>query len=124
MTTVEKKQSIASGRNYIKDLSKVAGAPVSDKKSENEKARASKEQRLEERRKSKQLDAKRRKKERESAKLESQIAEIEDRIKSIEAEMCRDDVFSDYSMVSTYSLKLQEAKDELETAYSRWMELQ
>ena len=121
---VEKKQSIASGRNYIKDLSKVAGAPVSDKKSENEKARASKEQRLEERRKSKQLDAKRRKKERESAKLESQIAEIEDRIKSIEAEMCRDDVFSDYSMVSTYSLKLQEAKDELETAYSRWMELQ
>ncbi len=107
---VEKKASIASGKQYLKEMTvkKEAGAaPVTA---------------AEERALKKKQEAEERRKSREKERLESLIEELEDAIARIEEEMCMPENLADHQLLHQLSEKNTRLKDELDAAYESWME--
>lgn len=122
---LEKKESIGSAKGYLEQLSKqnaTAGALISGHSSTME-AQSDKERRMEERKRSKAQEAARRKKERRLAELEAEIERLETKISSIEEEMCREEVFSDFERSAQLSRDCSKAKEELAAVYDEWMVL-
>ncbi|WP_027399488.1 ABC-F family ATP-binding cassette domain-containing protein [Anaerovorax odorimutans] len=111
---MDKKQSLGSGKNYLENL---------NHKEEN-KDLTDKELRMEQRRKNKELQAIQRRTERELKSAEEKICELEKEIKRLEAEMCKEENFSNYDKLSKYSKKMEETKEELSITYEAWMALQ
>ncbi|MDD4583861.1 MAG: ABC-F family ATP-binding cassette domain-containing protein, partial [Eubacteriales bacterium] len=97
---MEKKQSISSGKSYLLELGKTNNDT-------NSLDNSSKELRVEKRRKNKELEAQQRRRERELDSLETEIVKLEEEIETLEKEMCKDEVLSDYNVLLTYSQQLE-----------------
>lgn len=114
---MEKKQALPSGKNYMGELAKQApaadaGAPLTEK-----------EKRMESRRQEKEAQALKRRKEKQLAELEAQIAASEEEIQFLEEELCKEEVYSDFAASQECSQKLAQAKELLEQTYNSWMAL-
>ena len=122
---MEKKQSIASGKSYLQDLGKMTGGPERDADREAQaEALTLREKKLEERRKAKEQETARRRSEKELAAAETSIADLEETIRSLEAEMCKEEIFSDHALLLSLSERFETAKADLAKAYDLWVELQ
>ncbi|GAB1476081.1 ABC-F family ATP-binding cassette domain-containing protein [Bacillota bacterium] len=119
---MEKKQSISSARNYLGELGRLTSGVKNENDSDNPRSSA-KEAKAEARRKAKEDEAKRRKLERELAEAESSIEKLELEIRNLEGRMCHEEVFSDHTLSAAYSVKLCQAKEDLEAAYADWAKL-
>ncbi len=71
----------------------------------------------------KEKAAQERKRQNELEKTEKRIAELEDKIKSINEEMCRPDVSCNVGRLAELSREQEKYKTELEGLYERWEEL-
>ncbi len=121
---MEKKQSLPSGKGYLDKLGRITSSDKGPNQVIEESShRTSKETRQEARKKAKEEEANRRRRERELAEAEASISDLEDQIRRLEAEMCREDVFSDHQLSAALSLQLKEAKEDLNAAYERWAAL-
>lgn len=116
---LEKKQSIASGRNYLDELAKHTGVAQSSEVSTEEQS--NKEKRLEQRKLAKEKEAAKRRREKRLNELEEQIASHEEEISNIEEEMCKEAVFSDFEKSKQYHQRCAELKLQLEGIYEEWM---
>lgn len=120
---LEKKDSIASGKGYLEQLTKqtaASGAAEGTRQAELT-AMSEKEKRMEERRQSKAAETERRRKERQQKELEERIAELEEKIADLEKEMCREEVYTDFEKSTQVSQACEDAKSDLEIAYDSWM---
>lgn len=120
---IEKKQSISSGRSYLEDLGKITAVDGNQANGSGASAQSSKEARIEARKKAKEEEAKKRRRQRELAEIEARITSLEEEIRRLEEEMCTEKVYSDHQLSASYSLKLEEAKVDLDAAYEQWAEL-
>ena len=121
---MEKKQALGSGKTYLQELGKMTGGPERDADQAAQTAAMTlREQKLEERRKAKEQEAARRRGERELSAAETAIAELEEKIRVLEAEMCKEEVFSDHARLLSLSAEFETAKSDLAAAYDKWMEL-
>ena len=131
---VEKKQQqIRSGKKYLEELSagKRADAPGNGDAAEgavsDAKAAGGGEPELssaERRRLQKEKEAEERRLMRHREKLEKDIQELEDSIKALEEELCREDVAKDHVKLAEISKALTEKKDDLDEKYESWLQLQ
>lgn len=119
---LEKKQSIASGKEYLGGLSKITSSEDDDEKS-GQYDMSSKEAKMEARRRSKEEEAKRRRLERDLKDAEAKIESLEKEIQQIEHEMCSEEVFSDHVLSAACSDKLEKSKEALNEAYELWSDL-
>lgn len=116
----EKKAAVTSANAYMSDLSKsnsissdiAAVRPESDK-----------QQRIDERKKNKELQAEKRRRERRIEALEELITTLEDEISDLEQKMCSEEYISDYEKLSELSESAAEKKEKLAAAYEEWEEL-
>ena len=130
---VEKKQQIRSGKKYLEELSagkrgdaqgneSTAGIVEADAKAagggEPELSSA------ERRRLQKEKEAEERRLTRHREKLEKDIQALEDSIKALEEELCREDVAKDHVKLAEISKVLTEKKDDLDEKYESWLQLQ
>ncbi|NLY70743.1 MAG: ABC-F family ATP-binding cassette domain-containing protein [Clostridiales bacterium] len=115
---MEKKQSIESTKGYLDDLGKITLGESGHNKDEQAKL-----QRMYERKKKKELEAKRRRQERELNEVEEQITNLETRISEIEEEMCKEEILTDYQALTSYSEELERTKEKLEEYLNRWTKL-
>ncbi len=120
---IEKKQSISSGRSYLEELGKITAVDGNQANGSGASAQSSKEARIEARKKAKEEEAKKRRRQRELAEIEARITSLEEEIRRLEEEMCTEKVYSDHQLSASYSLKLEEAKVDLDAAYERWADL-
>jgi ATP-binding cassette subfamily F protein 3 len=120
---MEKKQSITSVKSYLGALGKLSDTPDKNSLGENQSI-TQKEKRMDDRRKTKELDALKRRRERELASCEQEIEKWEAKILDLEAEISREEVFSDYDALASYSLRLANAKATLEEYYGLWLSIQ
>ena len=136
---MEKKQEIESGKKYLSELSGAAtkGAGAISKGADatmdmKDLVAAVEEGELDldsldsnERRKLvKEMDAKKRRREREEKRLEEEIARLEAEIAELDAEMCKEEIFSNHVVLAEYHAKSEAAKAELAEVYDKWMEMQ
>lgn len=119
---LEKKQSIASGKEYLGGLSKITSSEDDDEKS-GQYDMSSKQAKMEARRRSKEEEAKRRRLERDLKDAEAKIESLEKEIQQIEHEMCSEEVFSDHVLSAACSDKLEKSKEALNEAYELWSDL-
>jgi len=125
---MEKKQEIASGRQYLRGMSENRPAGESQKDGPDADAAAgddAENRRLdpaEERRLKKQKEAEERRKTRENQRLEQEIQAAEARIADIEAEMCREEVATDHDRLKKLSDELASLKDDLDGKYEKWLQ--
>lgn len=110
---VEKKQEIESGKKYLEELAGKEEAPKEKKLSVSEQRRLKKEEEARQRRLKRQL-----------AESESAIAEFEDHIAGIEAELCKEEIMTDPVRLAELSEVLDMTKEKLAAEYEKWMELQ
>ena len=123
---VEKKESLESGKRYLKEmassdeksLASSEGADVCSKNAEKPKLSAAEERELK-----KKKEAEERRKNREKNRLEEEIAALEEEIANLESEMCKPEYFVDHAKLAELDSKLTELKEKLEISYENWMEL-
>lgn len=123
---VEKKESLESGKRYLKEmassdeksLASSEGADVCSKNAEKPKLSAAEERELK-----KKKEAEERRKNREKNRLEEEIAALEEEIANLESEMCKPEYFADHAKLAELDSKLTELKEKLEISYENWMEL-
>lgn len=111
----EKKESIISSKDYLKNLVREDG-PTNPK--DNAALMKKKE-----RKSNKEREAKRRRREKEIKAEEALIAKIEEEIRTIEAKISLEEVASDYQTLLAHSKELDVAKKSLETALHKWTDL-
>lgn len=116
---VEKKESIQSGRQYVKELAKEMAQQEEVLPQPEEKSLSAQEERA----LKKKQEAAERRREREKTALEEQIQKLEADIADAEEEMCKPEYFSDHEKLKELDDRLKEMKDDLEAAYDRWMDL-
>lgn len=147
---LEKKESIVSGKSYLSDLSRQTAFSGSANRSEtgngiashrdngpssrdakspsrgdsDDNALTDKERRALERQMVKDQQAQRRRLERQMAKAEEEIASLEESISQLEAQLCLEEVYTDFQRSAEVSDALAKAKAELDTVYEQWMVLQ
>ena len=78
----------------------------------------------ERRRLQKEKEAEERRLTRHREKLEKDIQALEDSIKALEEELCREDVAKDHVKLAEISKALTEKKDDLDEKYESWLQLQ
>ena len=123
---VEKKESLESGKRYLKEmassdeksLASSEGADVCSKNAEKPKLSAAEERELK-----KKKEAEERRKNREKNRLEEEIAALEEEIANLESEICKPEYFADHAKLAELDSKLTELKEKLEISYENWMEL-
>ncbi len=113
---VEKKASIASGKQYLKEMAAEEKQQLISQGAEVTLSAA------EERALKKKQEAEERRQRREKERLEALIEELETKIAETEAEMCKPENLTDHQLLNELSLKNTAFKDELEAAYESWME--
>jgi len=111
---VEKKQQmIASGKQYLEEMSKARAAATEEPLSS-----------AEQRRKKKEEEAEIRRIQRRKESLETSISNLEEEIKEIEQMVCREDIMTDHVKLAELSEKLDLKRAELDSNYEEWLELQ
>ncbi|MBR3756049.1 MAG: ABC-F family ATP-binding cassette domain-containing protein [Firmicutes bacterium] len=113
---VEKKASIASGKQYLKEMAAEEKQQLISQGAEVTLSAA------EERALKKKQEAEERRQRREKERLEALIEELEAKIAETEAEMCKPENLSDHQLLHELSAKNTAFKDELDAAYESWME--
>ena len=113
---VEKKASIASGKQYLKEMAAEEKQQLISQGAEVTLSAA------EERALKKKQEAEERRQRREKERLEALIEELEAKIAETEAEMCKPENLTDHQLLHDLSAKNTALKDELEAAYESWME--
>jgi ATP-binding cassette subfamily F protein 3 len=124
---MEKRQSIDSGRDYLRELheqnhpdtSAVAGNPPAGQ----EDMPTERERKLEQRRKAKSEDASRRRRTREIARLEEEIHRLEAVIADLEEQIGRPEIAADYEQLTELATDLEETKISLDAVYNDWGKL-
>ena len=95
----------------------------SDSDASMEKSVTEKQQRMDERRRSKALQAEQRRKERRIEALEQLIASLEEEIDELSQKMCLEEYMTDYTKLAQLSDAVEEKKSQLSDAYDEWGEL-
>ncbi len=113
---VEKKASIASGKQYLKEMAAEEKQQLISQGAEVTLSAA------EERALKKKQEAEERRQRREKERLEALIEELETKIAETEAEMCKPENLADHQLLHELSAKNTAFKDELDAAYESWME--
>ncbi len=113
---VEKKASIASGKQYLKEMAAEEKQQLINQGAEVTLSAA------EERALKKKQEAEERRLRREKERLEALIEELETKIAETEAEMCKPENLTDHQLLHELSAKNTAFKDELDAAYESWME--
>lgn len=116
----EKKAAVTSANAYMNSLGKDAS---SDSDASMEKSVTEKQQRMDERRRSKALQAEQRRKERRIEALEQLIASLEEEIDELSQKMCLEEYMTDYTKLAQLSDAVEEKKSQLSDAYDEWGEL-
>ncbi len=116
----EKKAAVTSANAYMNSLGKDAS---SDSDVSMEKSMTEKQQRMDERRRSKALQAEQRRKERRIEALEQLIASLEEEIDELSQKMCLEEYMTDYTKLAQLSDAVEEKKSQLSDAYDEWGEL-
>lgn len=116
----EKSRSLTSGKSYLEQMGRLVGTtdPSREEQRENEK-----EMRIRARKKEKEEALLEKKRLKDRLEQEQQIAAAEEEIATIEAELCKEAVYTDPAKAAEWSRKLENAKNRLETLYEEWMEL-
>lgn len=116
----EKKASVTSANAYMSHLGKTNSveADVSSGKPESEK-----QQRIDERKKAKALQAEQRRKERRIEALEQQITQLEEEIETLQQEIYGEECRTDYTRLTELSNAIEEKRASLSAAYEEWESL-
>lgn len=114
---VEKKASIASGKQYLKEMAAEEKQQLISQGAENVTLSAAEERALK-----KKQEAEERRQRREKERLEALIEELETEIAATEEEMCKPENMTNHQLLHELSDKNTKLKDELEVAYESWME--
>lgn len=119
---LEKKQQLPSGKNYLSGLSRQSSTDGTLRTQTD--AKSLKELRAKERRQLKEKQAEERRRERRLQDYEEKIASLEQRIETIQAELCKEEIYTDFEKAARHDANLRESKDELERIYEEWLILQ
>ncbi|MBE6036264.1 MAG: ATP-binding cassette domain-containing protein [Clostridiales bacterium] len=126
---LEKKQeAISSGKNYLGNLGKAAGAGSAAAAAADQKNQpgadglTDKERRMEERRLNKERESQRRKLEKQKNAAEEEIAKLEEAIAALDVQMAEESASGDFVKLGKLHEESTAKKAELEAAYSRWEE--
>lgn len=116
----EKKASVTSANAYMSHLGKTNSveADASSGKPESEK-----QQRIDERKKAKALQAEQRRKERRIEALEQQITQLEEEIETLQQEIYGEECRTDYTKLTELSNAIEEKRASLSAAYEEWESL-
>ncbi|MBR3718778.1 MAG: ABC-F family ATP-binding cassette domain-containing protein, partial [Firmicutes bacterium] len=113
----QKSSSVSSGKAYLETLARSGSA-------EDLQKTLSKEERTLLRQKEKEEAAARRKKEKQLQAAEEMVSEAENRVAELENRLCLPEIFSDPQKAMEVNSALLKAKETLEEAYEKWMDLQ
>ncbi|MBR3785635.1 MAG: ABC-F type ribosomal protection protein [Firmicutes bacterium] len=113
---VEKKASIASGKQYLKEMAAEEKQQLISQGADVMLSAA------EERALKKKQEAEERRQRREKERLEALIEELETKIAETEEEMCKPENLTNHELLHELSAKSTAYKDELDAAYESWME--
>ncbi|HCU08693.1 MAG TPA: ABC transporter ATP-binding protein, partial [Clostridiales bacterium] len=116
----EKSRSLTSGKSYLDQMGQLVGTTDLTREEQREQ---NKEERILARKKEKQDALQERRRLKDRLEQEERIARSEEEIAAIEAELCREEVYTDPMQAEEWSQKLQTAKNQLETLYEEWMDL-
>lgn len=114
---VEKKASIASGKQYLKEMAAEEKQQLISQGAEGVTLSAAEERALK-----KKQEAEERRQRREKERLEALIEELEMAIAQNEEEMCRPENLTNHQLLHELSEKNTKLKDDLDAAYESWME--
>lgn len=121
---LEKKQQLGSGKSYLADLSQRSASERLSGTPENTAASNEKERRAEERRLQKEKQAEERRRQRRLTEYEQQIAALEQRQTDLQQELCKEEVYTDFTRAGELDAALKETKAELDRVYEEWLRLQ
>ena len=116
---MEKKESIASGSRYLKDM-----AENEEKHEKNIPEEKKKLSSAEERALKKKKEAEERRVERESERLEKLIETLESEVSGYDKEMCDPENLTNHELLAELDKKRKETAEKLDEVYEKWMELQ
>lgn len=119
---LEKKQQIASGKSYLSSLGRQASTDSSLKTQSD--AQSEKERRAEERKQQKERLAEERRRERRLKECEDTIAGLERRIEEIQAQLCREEIYTNFEKASQFDTELNQTRGQLDSIYEEWLILQ
>ena len=117
----EELNSPGQGMSFSTSPSADGSSSAVDQKGQS--AVSDKEKRLQARREVKEKQAEARRRDRRIGELEKKIAVLEDEIRGLEEEMCRDDYLKDHVKLMELSGEVSDKKAALEEAYGEWAEL-
>ena len=123
---MEKKQSLGSGKSYLEELGQKTSVDSKSISSENRSSGAIEKEELtsmEARRRDKEAQTNQRRMEKEKKRLEDTIAETETKIEWIQAEMCKEEIYTDHEKVASYQSDLNGLKELLTETYEAWIAL-
>ena len=106
----EKKAAVISASAYMNNLGKEAS---SDSDVSSEKSVTEKQQRMDERRRNKALQAEQRRKERRIEALEQLISDLEEEIEELNQKMCLEEYMTDYGKLTELSDIIADKKESL-----------
>ena len=113
----EKKAAVTSANAYMSGLGKDASVNADSAAAEPE---SSKQQRIDERKKNKALQAEQRRKERRIEALESLISQLEEEIDTLQQQLYDEECMTDYSKLAEISNTIAKKKERLTEAYDEW----
>ncbi len=116
----DKSRSLTSGKSYMDQMGQLVGTTDTTRGEQREQ---DKEMRILARKKEKEEALKERKRIKERADKETRISEAEEELASVEAELCKEEVYTDPLRADIWSQRLQTVKNELETLYEEWMNM-
>ena len=114
---VEKKTSIESGKQYLKEMAAEEKQQRIHQGVEGVKLSSAEERALK-----KKQEAEERRLRREKEQLEALIEELETKIAQTEEEMCKPENLTDHQLLHRLSEENTALKDALDAAYERWMD--
>lgn len=122
---MEKRESLDSGKNYLKEFNEATQSEASKKITEENRSKilSTKQENIEKRKREKAKEAERRKTKKEKERLEKEIEAMEAHIAELEELLCSEEVFSDLEKSRTTARELEDVKMELDEKYSRWEEI-
>ncbi len=113
----EKKASVTSANAYMSGLGRDASVNADAAQTAPE---TEKQQRIDERKKNKAMQAEQRRKERRIEALEQFITELEEEIEAFQQQLYDEQCMTDYSKLTEISNVIAEKKDQLSEAYDEW----
>lgn len=113
----EKKAAVTSANAYMSGLGKDASVGADSVQTQPE---SDKQQRIDERKKNKALQAEQRRKERRIEALEQLISELEEEIETLQQQLYDEECMTDYSKLTEISNTIAQKKEQLTEAYDEW----